>query len=134
MGSMTEEQARFLRENEPSFEDQFGMIDEDPQNDGTSDDERLYIRNDERARIRARKAREEASKEAAAVAAEAAAAAASVVEEHLEEGWLEKQLEEVMDAEADMAEKRTAESNTAIEDSVPKRARIMPLWGAAWRR
>ena len=131
---MSEEQARVLRENEPSFEDQYGMTDEDPRNDGTSGDERLYIRNDERARIRARKARHDASVEAAAVAAEAAAAAASVVEEHLEEGWLEKQLEEVMDAEAEEAEKKAAKNETAIEESMPKRARTMPLWGAAWRR
>ena len=134
IGALSGVQAQILEEGEESFEVKYGMVDEEPKNDGTSEDERLYIRNDERARRRARSARDAASKEAAAVAAEAAAAAASVVEEHLEEGWLEKQLEEVLEAEAEKGKKRAAERNTAIEETMPKRARTMPLWGAAWKR
>ena len=107
------------------------MVDEEPQNDGTSEDERLYIRNDERARRRARAARDEASKAATEAAAEAAAAAANVTEEHLEEGWLERQLEEILSAEAREDESKAANEETAIEESMPKRARTMPLWGAA---
>ena len=133
MGAMSEEQVRVLNEGEPSFEEQFGMADEEPRNDGTSDDERLHIRNDERGRIRARKTRNDAAKAAEAAAAEAAAATVNDVEEHLREGWIEKQLEDLLDADAESDEKG-AESNTAIEEPMPKRARTMPLWGAAWRR